>query len=571
MITPDHHTRRSRAAVVTALALACAACAGDSRPTAPVARPLVVGPAQTLQVPRVLQASASGGSGPVYWESSQPGVARVSASGLVTAVFPGPVTITARQSGHSATLAVTVTAARLDIVPSPVVVPLHLTYRLTATVRDADGAELRNVPVGWRTTDASIAAVDTLTGVVTARSPGTATITAAGGGTSSGVTVSVPATLGPALAFDVIGRAPNHACGLEAATGLAFCWGDNHAGALGSGENDGSDFPVLVWGGARRFRALSVSSYSTCALDVTGFAYCWGSNHGGWGPDDGGELGDGTREIRWVPTLVAGGLVRFTAISAGGGVTCGVEAETFVGYCWGKGGAIGDGTRAQRSMPTPVVREGGSGGARMRFSSVAASDGHACGIEVETALAYCWGANGTGQLGDGTQVDRLVPTPVGGDHRFTSIDAAGGHTCAIEAQTALAYCWGQNGYGQVGDGTTDARSLPTRVAGGGLTFERIDAGGEVACAVEARTGVAYCWGRNRSGALGDGTFTDRLVPTMVGGGSPRFGSVSATPWVTCGVEAGTGAGYCWGYGEPRPTPLYPPAASVRLTTGRGDP
>jgi hypothetical protein len=157
------------------------------------------------------------------------------------------------------------------------------------------------------------------------------------------------------LRFSSIGTVGNYACGIEAETALVHCWGDNHSGALGVGDGAGipgvaNYTPVRVATGARRFRSVSVGYYSNCALEAeTGLAYCWGSN-------ESGQIGDGTADPHstTLPTLVAGGRVRFSGIAAGGTVSCGVEAETGIGYCWGKGGSIGDGTLAQRSSPTPV-------------------------------------------------------------------------------------------------------------------------------------------------------------------------------------------------------------------------
>jgi len=178
-------------------------------------------------------------------------------------------------------------------------------------------------------------------------------------------------------------------------------------------------------------------------------------------------------------------------------------------YCWGSNafGQLGDGTTTQRLVPTPVA-----GG--LTFTAVSAGWWHTCGITTSGA-AYCWGNNGF--LGDGTNTGRLVPTPVAGGLTFTTLSAGPGETCGVTTSGA-AYCWGYNAFGQLGDGTTANRLIPTPVAGG-LTFTAVSAGVEVetghACGVTPG-GAAYCWGAsNGAGALGDGTTTDRLVPTLV--------------------------------------------------------
>ena len=507
------------------------ACSEPTPPTTPpYQQPLVITPAtETIQVPRTLEALATGGNGATSWASSDESVADVSPSGLVTARFPGDVVITVRRGSQSATLSLTVTAARVDVGPVPASVAVNGTYPLTAIVRDADGAVLDGVDVRWSTANGSIAAVGFLTGVVTGIAPGYAVITAVGGGTAGGITVTVGTPDNPfaRMTFSSISTIQNYSCGLEAGTERAYCWGDNHSGALGIGEVDGSDTPVVV-SGARRLESLSVGVYGNCAIEVeTGSAYCWGGNRFG-------NLGDGTLTTRWFPTMVQSEGLRFSSVSTSGELTCGLEAETGDGYCWGREGGIGDGTVTGRLVPA-LVR---SAGDPIRFSSISVG-GHACGVEAETGRGFCWGPNESGQLGDGTSVQRLTPTLVGGGAvRFSSISPGGAFTCGVEAETGFAYCWGANASGQLGDGTTTARSEPRPMRGSALRFTAISARGDMACGIEAETGVAYCWGRGYTG-------TARLVPTILAGEPIRFGSINVGG-IGCGVEAPTGRAYCWG-------------------------
>jgi serine/threonine-protein kinase len=359
-----------------------------------------------------------------------------------------------------------------------------------------------------------------------------------------------PPPVGVGVALTHVGTVGNFACGIAAQTELAYCWGDNHQGALGSGDGPGTDgVPVLVGGGGLRFRSISVGYYTTCGIEsVTGRAYCWGS-------DASGQLGDDGAGTRSVPTLVAGGRLRFSSISASGQVTCGVEAPTGAAYCWGANtyGQVGDGTTTDRLLPM-LVR-----GSR-EFSSISAGGEVSCGVEAGTGAGYCWGRNNAGTLGDGTTTDRSSPTPVGGGLRFSSISASGLVACGVEAGTGVGYCWGANANGQVGDGTTTDRLLPTPVGGGSPRFVSIDAGWSMACGIEAGTGAAYCWGRNRNGTMGDGTTADRLVSTLVGGGRLRFSTLSAggagQGYEVCGIEAATGVPYCWGHARLVPIPLW---------------
>ena len=431
-------------------------------------------------------------------------------------------------------------AARISILIGPSL-PLGVPHHLAGIVQDAAGAVIADVPITWSTDDASIVSVDAVAGVITGRSLGTTIVRASAAGLSGEVPVTVlgfrsPQTPG-LLSFSQIGTVGNFSCGIEAVTDLAYCWGDNHQGALGAGEGDGTDGPLLV-AGPLRLRSISVGYYTTCGIESgTGLAYCWG---GSW------ESGTTTR--RWVPALVADGGMRFSAISTSGGATCGVEAVTSRGFCW-KG----------RTVPLPVD------GGEIRFASISTSDSHGCGIEAGTGRAYCWGLNRSGQLGDGTAETRPAPTLVAdGRIRFGSISASERVTCGVEAETGRGYCWGSNLRGQLGDGTTTERLLPALVGGGTPRFASIDAGTTMSCGVEAGSGVGYCWGLNDVGSLGVGSPADRLLPAMVASGQLRFSGISVDGGRPCGVEVRTGIAYCWGPWTFVPEPIAPPAPTASM-------
>ena len=144
-----------------------------------------------------------------------------------------------------------------------------------------------------------------------------------------------------------------------------------------------------------------------------------------------------------------------------------------------------------------------------------AGGGHTCAVLVSGA-AKCWGSNARGAVGDGTTTDSPAPVQVSGLGSGVSIiDAGLGHTCAVLVSGA-AKCWGYNGSGELGDGTQSDRLTPVQVAGLGSGVSTIAAGGNHTCAVLA-SGAAKCWGYNWSGQLGDGTQSDRLTPANVTG------------------------------------------------------
>ena len=318
-----------------------------------------------------------------------------------------------------------------------------------------------------------------------------------------------PVAVTGGLPFTTLSGLWAHICGLTGDRD-AYCWGPrNESGQLGDGTTTPRTAPTPVVGDLK-FASISAGEGHTCGVTTSGAAYCWGgaSADAPWDNTE-GQLGDGTTTRRHFPTPVAGGL-SFTAVSAGIFHTCGITTSG-AAYCWGfnKSGELGDGTTTNRLVPTPVA-----GG--LTFSSISAA-WSTCGVTT-SGEAYCWGGNYNGVLGDGTTTDRLVPTPVAGSHRFTDVRIAEMHTCGVST-SGDALCWGRNQWGQLGDGTGTARQVPTLVAGG-HAFATVSTGGSISAGAHTcgmtQGGLAYCWGANHYGQVGDGTTANgRVVPTPV--------------------------------------------------------
>jgi alpha-tubulin suppressor-like RCC1 family protein len=268
-----------------------------------------------------------------------------------------------------------------------------------------------------------------------------------------------------------------------------------------------STTPVAVAGGLA-FASLSARFSFTCGVTLSGAAYCWGDNTNG-------TLGNGTAQSSTTPIAVSGGLT-FASVSTGAWQTCGVT-RSGAAYCWGQNnfGELGNGTTTSSRTPVPV-----SGG--LAFASLSANGGtsggsnfgQACAI-TQSAAAYCWGYSSFGFLGNDHPTTNPTPVAVSGGISFASVSQGVGFACGVTPSGA-AYCWGLNGFGELGNATNPQWSVTPIEVSGGLTFAAVSVGGFTACGVTT-SGAAYCWGYGGTGALGNGTTSNRITPDPVSG------------------------------------------------------
>ena len=348
---------------------------------------------------------------------------------------------------------------------------------------------------------------------------------------------------GPTLvgaAYRPLALGGRHACALNL-LGAAYCWGANDAGQLGTGSTLPSTTRQRT-AGVHAFIQISAGERHTCALDRERRILCWGENGAG---QVGAGLGvPGTDAV--VPTLVSGS-ADFVGVAAGGFHTCGLTSAG-AALCWGSNewGQLGSGSSVAASS-VPLAVAGGH-----VFVQLTAGEGHTCGRTVGGGL-LCWGFNGLGQLGTGTTTDRSIPAPVAGLSGALDVTAGGGHTCALDS-TGRARCWGGNAHGQLGDGTPGSEHLlPTPVAGD-QAFVTVTAGPTHTCGLDP-LGRARCWGGDVHGGIGDGVGSPSLCGGEPCAPTPRevtsaavLVSLEAGSDFTCGVDD-TGAGHCWGLGS----------------------
>ncbi len=273
----------------------------------------------------------------------------------------------------------------------------------------------------------------------------------------------------------------------------------------------------------------------SCALTTAGGIKCWGDNTYG---QLGTGSGTGSREAIDVPGLSGG----VTAVATGGYHTCALTTAGGV-KCWGANatGQVGDGTAGGNRM-VPVDVAGLASGA----AAIAAGGYHSCAVTTAGAV-MCWGYNDRGQVGDNSAVQHPAPLFVPGLSGGVKAVAAGNFfTCALTTPGGVK-CWGSNTAGQLGDDTTDTRPTPADVSGLASGVSAIGAGGAHACA-RTVAGAMKCWGSNIDGQLGDGSGLRRLMPIDVRGLASGVTHMALGLSHTCAVTHAGGA-KCWGYNE----------------------
>ena len=341
-----------------------------------------------------------------------------------------------------------------------------------------------------------------------------------------------------------ISAGTNHTCAI--ASGAAYCWGYNYNGQLGNGSNTNSNVPAAVTGllSDKTVTAISAGSGHTCAI-ASGAAYCWGNNYNG-------QLGNGSNTNSNVPVAVTSTGVltgkTITSISAGSNHTCAIASGAT--YCWGSNyyGALGNGSTENSNFPVATVNTLLKEGTTYEIS---AGSGHTCAIA--SGAAYCWGNNVLGQLGNGSSANSNLPIAIATTgilvgKTVTSISTGSQHTCAIA--TGAAYCWGYNYYGALGNGSEQTFATPVAVTTTGVlagkTVTAISAGGSHTCVIAS--GAAYCWGYNGQGQLGNGSTTNSNIPVAVTSTGVLAGKTVTAMSVggshTCVIASG--AAYCWG-------------------------
>lgn len=307
-----------------------------------------------------------------------------------------------------------------------------------------------------------------------------------------------------------------HGCALHPASGLK-CWGPNSSGALGAGYEVPSFTTATVLGIGAGATGLSAGSDHNCVL-LAGGLRCWGLNLDG-------QLGNDSTTRRLAPTEVSGLDSGMATIGGGSAHSCALSTSGGV-KCWGQGGVLGDGTSTPRLTPVDVI------GLQSGVLALAVGFGHNCVI-VTGGGVKCWGPN-----------YGLTPVDVVAlGAAATAVDAGRNQGCALLLGGAVK-CWGDNEFGQIGDGSTEQRLSAVQVSGLTSGITAISSGWFHNCGVTSAGGVK-CWGLNGHGQLGDGSTVNRSTPVDVVGLGSGIRTVVAGLTHTCAITV-SGAVKCWG-------------------------
>lgn len=320
------------------------------------------------------------------------------------------------------------------------------------------------------------------------------------------------------ISFNKISKASASICINN--NGTPYCWGYNNLGQLGNSTNVDSYSPISITTTGNFLNKTSKEVYVStaaaysCSINTDETILCWGSNNYG-------QLGNGNQTSSTFPVFMnktAGALanVKIQSLSLGLNHACALGMDnndlTTNVYCWGMNtkGQLGDGTITTGKLnPVKVIGLPGN------IQKIVAGYDSSCALTTDGFL-YCWGANSSGQVGKGA-ISTAEAIPINILSNVSDFDVGvGNYACAITTNNGM-YCWGSNNFYQLGDGTTITKNLPTQVLSNGvisgLTAKKVKVGSYTTCAIMSDNNI-YCWGYNGYGQFGNGSTTNSNATTL---------------------------------------------------------
>jgi len=312
--------------------------------------------------------------------------------------------------------------------------------------------------------------------------------------------------------------------------GRIFTWGKNEYGQLGDGTATNRDTPTLITSNfslniGETITSASLGSNYSSAITSEGRIFTWGYNRRG-------QLGDGSYNLdpNSIPTEITSNFSlnigeTITETSLGFYHSSAITSEGRI-FTWGDNyhGKLGDGTATDRYAPTEITSNF-SYNTGETITEVSLGSSHSSAITSKGRI-FTWGYNFYGQLGDGTNINKDIPTEITSKFNLntgetiTSVSLGSNYSSAITSEGRI-FTWGYGVYGQIGDGTTANRYTPIEITSNfgldvGETITSASLGSNHSSAISSE-GRIFIWGSNAFGQIGDGTTTDRYIPIEITG------------------------------------------------------
>jgi len=316
----------------------------------------------------------------------------------------------------------------------------------------------------------------------------------------------------------------SHACALKN-DGRIFCWGANSRGQLGNNSSSASLVPVQEYTAATDWAQVSAGSVHTCALKQDGRLFCWGRGYQG-------QLGNNvtydSKSGSLVPVQEYTAATDWALVEAGSNHTCALKQDGRL-FCWGanSSGQLGNNSTSNSLVPVQEYT------AATDWAQVSAGNSYTCALKQDGRL-FCWGANSSGQLGNNSTSSSLLPVQENTSATdWAQVQAGSSHTCAVKRDGRL-FCWGHGPSGELGNNSTSDSLVPVQENTGATDWAQVSAGGGHTCAVKT-DGRLFCWGSSEYGQLGNNSTSNNLVPVQEYTAAADWAQVEAGSDYTCAV------------------------------------
>ena len=310
--------------------------------------------------------------------------------------------------------------------------------------------------------------------------------------------------------------------------GTLWSWGYNSEGLLGTNDTRTRSTPVTTLLGGTNWKSIACGRLHTIAIKTDGTLWSWGYNFYG-------NLGDNTRTYRSTPVTTLLGGTNWKSIASQRYHTVALKTDGTL-WSWGYNqfgqlGNFSSGSTASRSTPVTTLLGGNN------WKSIASGYAYTVALKTDGTL-WTWGENFNGQLGVNDTTTRSTPvTTLLGGTNWKSIAGGYNHTVAIKTDGTL-WCWGFNGYGNLGVNDTTTRNTPVTTLLGGTNWKSIACGDKGHTIAIKTDGSLWSWGRNFEGQLGVNNTTSRSTPVTTLLGGTNWKSIAGGGFHTIALTAG---------------------------------